>query len=127
MFLSKPFIPDMFPGYEGYVWIDADVWFQDENAIQDYIEAARMTGASFAFESHPSYQGTQKNKKMEVFGKVIIKGSKNYFLSKSLKMFGARLASECVGARGTQFRCILYHLWISGLAGMAGSHFGRKN
>ena len=95
VFLSKPFIPDMFTGYEGYVWVDADVWFQDVNAIQGYIEAGRTTGASFAFESHPSYQGTQKIRKLEMFGKVIIKGNKNYFMSKSVKMFGARIASEC--------------------------------
>ena len=94
VFLSKPFIPDMFPGYEGYVWIDADVWFQDAEAIEDYIDAGRTTGAAFAFEAHPSYRLTQKVRKLEILGKVIIKGIKDYFLSKSRKMFGARIASE---------------------------------
>ena len=89
---SKPFLPDMFPGYDGYVWMDADMWFQDASAIDDYIDAGRETGAAFSFESHPSYRSNQKIKKIEIFGKVFIKGVSNYFLSRSRDMFGARSA-----------------------------------
>ncbi|MCE2494120.1 MAG: hypothetical protein J4F40_16215 [Alphaproteobacteria bacterium] len=93
MFLSRPSIPDVFSGYEGTVWIDDRAWFQDTDAIEDYIDAGRTTGTSFAFETYPSYRSTQKVRNLEIFGKVIIKGTKDFF-SKVVKMFDARIISE---------------------------------
>ena len=94
VFVSKPFIPDLFPGYDGYVWVDADIWFQDAGAINDYIKASEKTGAAFSFESHPSYRHPRKVRKLEVFGKVFIKGVKLYFLNKTREMFGSKVAAE---------------------------------
>ena len=42
--LARPFIAEMFPGYTGYFYSDADVWFIDPSAVIDYIEASRATG-----------------------------------------------------------------------------------
>ena len=44
VFVSKPFIPETFPGYDDYVWVDADVWFQDAGALDDYVEAGNARG-----------------------------------------------------------------------------------
>jgi hypothetical protein len=30
----RPFLRDYFPGYSRYVWIDADIWFQDSRALE---------------------------------------------------------------------------------------------
>ncbi|MFS8907272.1 TylF/MycF/NovP-related O-methyltransferase [Synechococcus sp. OH2] len=32
--LSRPFLPEYFPGYEVYIWIDADAWVQEWSAIE---------------------------------------------------------------------------------------------
>lgn len=50
VFLSKTFIPDVFPGYEGSVW----------------IVSGRTTGTSFAFQAHPSYRSPQKARKLKL-------------------------------------------------------------
>ena len=50
VFVSKPFIPDIFPGYENYVWVDADIWFQDAGAIDDYVEAGNTRGGGGGFK-----------------------------------------------------------------------------
>ena len=101
VFVSKPFIPDIFPGYENYVWVDADIWFQDAGAIDDYVEAGNARGGgggagrgAFSFESHPTYRSIQKVRTLEILGVIFIKGIKDYFLKKEREMFGSRIAAE---------------------------------
>jgi hypothetical protein len=38
---NRPYLPKYFPGYETYVWIDADAWIQQPEGIHAAIEAAR--------------------------------------------------------------------------------------
>jgi hypothetical protein len=38
--VARPFLPHHFPGYEIYLWIDADAWLQDGRAIDLYVNAA---------------------------------------------------------------------------------------
>lgn len=44
--LSRPFLPEYFPGYEVYIWIDADAWVQDWSAIESLIQGALLKGFS---------------------------------------------------------------------------------
>ncbi len=37
---ARPFLPRHFPGYETYLWIDADAWLQDWRAVELYADAA---------------------------------------------------------------------------------------
>jgi len=39
--ICRPFIPELFPGYEMYLWLDADTWVQRWSAIEMFIEAAK--------------------------------------------------------------------------------------
>ncbi len=32
--VSRPFLPEYFPGYELYIWLDSDTWLQDWRAIE---------------------------------------------------------------------------------------------
>lgn len=41
--LLRPFLPRLIPGYDMYMWLDADIWIQERGAIQDCIDA---TGAA---------------------------------------------------------------------------------
>ncbi|MGY2837893.1 class I SAM-dependent methyltransferase, partial [Thermostichus sp. MS-CIW-41] len=48
--LCRPFIADYFPGYEVYIWLDADTWVQDWSAIELFILGARRKGFAIAIE-----------------------------------------------------------------------------
>ena len=57
-YYAKPFLPEIFPSYPGYLWIDADVWLQDSSAIEHYITAADKSPGkgAIAYECHPNYK-----------------------------------------------------------------------
>lgn len=53
---SRPYIPDYFPGYRGYVNVDADVWFQKLDVLDHMaaeIDAGRLV---IAPEMDPAYR-----------------------------------------------------------------------
>jgi len=39
-FTVRPFLPSYFPGYELYLWIDADAWVQERFALEWYLTVA---------------------------------------------------------------------------------------
>ncbi len=38
--VCRPFIPKIFPGYENYIWMDADTWVQDWRTIELFMKGA---------------------------------------------------------------------------------------
>jgi len=42
--VSRPFIPELFPDYDCYIWLDADTWVQDWTAIDLLIRGAYQSG-----------------------------------------------------------------------------------
>ena len=44
--VARPFLPRHFPGYQMYLWIDADAWLQDWRAVELYC--ARRVASSLA-------------------------------------------------------------------------------
>ena len=55
-FAAKPFAPDFFPGYDMYVWIDADMWVQTAEFWTHLVGAAWQHGAAVTVESDPGYR-----------------------------------------------------------------------
>lgn len=53
---SRPFLPDYFPGYDLYLWLDADTWVQKKFAIDWLFQAASVTSMSAVPHVHQSYQ-----------------------------------------------------------------------
>ena len=43
----RPFLPDYFPGYDIYLWLDADTWVQERQAL-DWIREGASSGALVA-------------------------------------------------------------------------------
>jgi hypothetical protein len=39
---ARPFLPRYFPGYDTYLWIDADVWLQDWRGVELYVRGAQL-------------------------------------------------------------------------------------
>ena len=54
--VSRPFLREHFPGYETYIWIDADAWVQNWWAIEWLIEGARRGDLNIAPEMDRSYK-----------------------------------------------------------------------
>lgn len=48
--ISKPFLRDYFPGFDIYIWLDADTWVQTPEAIDLLVKAAQKRGAGFVLE-----------------------------------------------------------------------------
>ena len=55
LFLARPLLPQLFPGHEVYIWIDADAWVQDWSAVAQYRDLARQHSFAIALEADPAY------------------------------------------------------------------------
>lgn len=53
---ARPHLKRYFPGYDVYVWLDADVWVQDWSALALVIEATRLGDIAIVPEMHRSYR-----------------------------------------------------------------------
>lgn len=54
--VSRPFLPEHFPGYDIYIWIDADAWVQNWWAIDWLIEGARRGDLNIVPEMDRAYE-----------------------------------------------------------------------
>ena len=61
---ERPFIKDYFPGYEKYVWLDADTHVLDKESIINLDEATKLKDIAIAPELNESY--VFKNKKFGI-------------------------------------------------------------
>lgn len=52
----RPFLPRYFPGYDVYVWIDADAWVQERFALEWLVAGAARGSLSIAPHAHPAYR-----------------------------------------------------------------------
>ena len=71
---ARPFLPHHFPGYETYLWIDADAWLQDWRAGELYVEAAAGGRLAITPEIDRAYKRHYKRPKL--FGATL--AWKNY-------------------------------------------------
>lgn len=55
-FLARPFLPEYFLGYDVYMWIDSDVWFQDQNAFAAYVAGALAHDMAVTHERERAYR-----------------------------------------------------------------------
>lgn len=55
-YLAQPFLREILPGPDLYLWIDADIWFQDGRAVTACLAGARQHGFAIAVERSPSYR-----------------------------------------------------------------------
>ncbi|MHB1155235.1 MAG: hypothetical protein ACYC26_00190 [Phycisphaerales bacterium] len=53
--LARPFLPDYFPGYEHYLWLDADTWVQQPGVLSQYVRAAGSDHLAACAEYDPAF------------------------------------------------------------------------
>jgi hypothetical protein len=72
--VARPFLPRHFPGYERYLWIDADAWLQDWCAVELYCAASGRDRLAIVPEIDRAYKRHYKRPKL--FGRTL--AWKNY-------------------------------------------------
>ena len=71
---ARPFLPEYFPGYDIYLWLDADMWLQQSYAVNWFFRAAATGDMGIVPEVHQSYVLTddatlwRKKRLYEYFG-----------------------------------------------------------
>ena len=55
-YLARPFLRENFPGYDVYIWLDADTWIQSGRAIEELRRTALAQGAALIREDEPTYR-----------------------------------------------------------------------
>jgi len=58
--VSRPFIPDLFPGFDTYIWLDADTWVQDWAAIDLLQAGAAKSGLAVVPQVDRAYGKTMR-------------------------------------------------------------------
>jgi len=53
--VCRPFLPDIFKGYDLYIWMDADTWLQDWRAIELLAKGAEQSGLAIAPQTNRAY------------------------------------------------------------------------
>jgi len=61
--VARPFLRRHFPGYETYLWIDADAWLQDRRVIDLYVSAAGRDKLAITPEIDRAYKRHYKRPK----------------------------------------------------------------
>jgi len=62
--VARPFLRRHFPGYEMYLWIDADAWLQDWRAVELYCAAAGLDKLAITPEIDRAYKRHYKRPKL---------------------------------------------------------------
>ncbi|MCB9978881.1 MAG: hypothetical protein H6862_04685 [Rhodospirillales bacterium] len=60
--INRPFLRDYFPNYEVYVWMDADTWVQDWEAVELFIRGAQRGKLAVAPQTDRGYPRTVRVK-----------------------------------------------------------------
>ncbi len=53
--ISRPFMPDYFPEYDVFLWLDSDLWVQTPDAIHHFLEAAEWSDFTAVLEFDRNY------------------------------------------------------------------------
>jgi hypothetical protein len=61
--VSRPYLPRHFPGYEMYLWLDADAWLQDWRTVELYCGAAGRDRLAITLELDRAYKRHYKRPK----------------------------------------------------------------
>ena len=64
----RPFLKKYFPGYDTYIWLDADTWVQTHEFINDFVEVSKNKKVSIVPEFDINYE---INREKYSFNKII--------------------------------------------------------
>lgn len=88
--VSRPFIPQIFPGHDIYLWMDADTWIQDWGAIDLLLNAAHKTGLAVVPQVDRAYGKTMR---ISWIGPIPFR-PRSFYYSNARKSFGGKIARK---------------------------------
>lgn len=88
--VSRPFIPQLFPGFDVYVWLDADTWVQDWSAIDLLIKGAMKSGLAVVPQVDRAYGKTMR---LGWLGPLPFR-PRSFYYSNARKAFGGAVARK---------------------------------
>lgn len=87
---ARPFIRELFPGYDIYVWLDGDTWAQDWNAVDLLIRGAQKSGLAICPQTDRAYG---KAMRLQWLGAFPFK-ARSFYYSNARKAFSGKIARQ---------------------------------
>lgn len=88
--VCRPFLPDIFPGYSHYIWMDADTWLQDWRAVDLLIAGADKSGFAIAPQTNRAYGKSMRIKWLGPFSWK----PRSFYYSNAKRAFGGKIARQ---------------------------------
>ena len=117
--VSRAFLPNYFPEFEKYLWIDCDAWVQDWNCIELYFKACENNKLGITQTMGPGYRIMSKVN--WVFGRLALIKSQNYKHARSsgIKEQDARKIAFAphlnIGVFSLEKKSICWEVWQKNL------------
>lgn len=86
--ICRPFINEIFPGYDLYFWMDADTWVQGWEGIQLFMEAAQKKRIALTCSIDRAYPKSMRVK----FRGILPPKVRSFYSSNAKKAFNKRMA-----------------------------------
>jgi len=81
---ARPFLPRYFPGFDLYIWMDADLWLQEYEVLEWLVRGSRNHHLTITQELHSAYKRHYNNR--EIFGKYALYN--DFFNSQTAESYG---------------------------------------
>lgn len=85
---ARPFIRELFPNYDVYVWLDGDTWVQDWYAVDLLIQGALKSGLAICPQADRAYG---KSMRLKWLGAMPFK-PRSFYYSNAKRAFGGKTA-----------------------------------
>jgi hypothetical protein len=100
--VCRPFLPKIFPGYETYIWMDADTWIQDWRTIDLFLQAAVRKKIAVTAQVDRSYpRGGARIKWLGPWPWKV----RGFYFTNAYKAFGFKTAKDMLP----------YHVLLAGM------------
>lgn len=100
--VCRPFLPQIFPGYETYVWMDADTWIQNWNHTEMFLRGAKKGKITLTAQVDRSYP--RGGARVKWLGRLPLK-IRGFYFSNALQAFDFKTAKALLP----------YHVLLAGM------------
>lgn len=100
--VCRPFLPEMFPGYETYIWMDADTWVQDWRTIDLFLAGASKGKIAVTAQVDRAYP--KGGARVKWLGRWPWK-VRGFYFSNARKAYGFKTAKDLLS----------YHVLLAGM------------
>ena len=88
--VCRPFLPEHFPGYDLYFWMDADTWVQDWRGVEAFLEGGRRKKMTLTSQADRAYP---KGMRVKWLWRWPFK-ARSFYFSNARRAFGMKTAKE---------------------------------